>query len=49
MKTRKTFIIIEVNTGRILHTTSDKFESMKRFAELQKNSRSEVVAQCIYR
>jgi len=46
MKTRKTYIIIEMKTNRILHTSTDRWESMREFEKLQK--RKNVTAQCIY-
>ena len=35
----------ENKTNKILHVTRDKFESMKRFDELQK-AKARVIAQC---
>ena len=46
MKIRKIYIIIEMNTNRILHTTTDRWESMQEFEKLQKNKK--VTAQCVY-
>ena len=47
MKLHKIYIIIQCKDNRILHTTSDKAESMKKFNELQK-AHQKVIAQCIY-
>lgn len=47
MKTRKTWLIIELHTNRILHVTTDRNESMKEFDKLLK-SKAKVTAQCIY-
>ena len=47
MKTRKTYLIIELFTNRILHTSTDRFESMKEFEKLRKQKK-QVTAQCIY-
>ncbi len=47
MKTRKMYLIIELHTNRILHTSTDKNESMKEFDKLLKSKR-QVTAQCIY-
>lgn len=47
MKTRKTYLIIEITTNKIVHQTSDKFESMKMFDVLKK-ANAKVYAQCIY-
>ncbi len=48
MKTRKTYLIIELHTNRILHTSYDKFESMQYFDKLLKEGRKQITAQCIY-
>lgn len=47
MRTRKTWLIIELHTNRILHVTTDRNESMKEFDRLRK-SKKEVTAQCIF-
>lgn len=47
MRTRKIYIIIEIGTNRILHSTKDRNESMKEFEKLQK-SRKNITAECIY-
>ena len=47
MKTRKTYIIVEVKSNKILHTTSDRTESMKIF-DIIKKTNTDVVAQCVY-
>ena len=46
MKTRKIYIIIEMHTNRILHTTTDRWESIQEFSKLKKTK--QVTAQCIY-
>ncbi len=46
MRTHKIFIIIEKDTNRILHTTTDKLLSMQEFSKLAKTRK--VIAQCIY-
>ena len=47
MRTRKYYLVIENATNRILHSTTDKFESMKMFDVLKKANVS-VYAQCVY-
>lgn len=47
MRTRKIYIIIEMNTNRILHSTTDRNESMKEFDKLIK-AKAKVTAECIY-
>lgn len=47
MKTRKLYIIIELTTDKIVHQTSDRFESIKVLDTLKK-ANAKVVAQCIY-
>ena len=47
MRTHKLFIIVEMNTNRIIHQTTDKYESMKEFDKLRKQKKS-VTALCVY-
>ena len=47
MRTRKIYIIVEIKTDKIIHQTSDKFESMKIFGALQRAG-AEVRTQTIY-
>ena len=47
MKTRKIYLIVEVTTNKILHSTTDRVESMKIF-DIIKKSDAKVMAQCVY-
>lgn len=47
MRTRKTWLIIELHTGRILHTSYDRNESMKEFDKMRK-TRKDITAQVVY-
>lgn len=46
IRTRKIFLIVDKDTYRILHTTTDKWLSMQEFNKLAKTRN--VIAQCIY-
>lgn len=47
MKLHKMYVIIEISTNKVVHQTSNKFESMKMLGVLQKAG-AKVTAQCYY-
>ena len=47
MKTRKMYLIVEVTTNKVLHITSDKYESMKMYGVIKKCNKN-IMAKCSY-
>lgn len=49
MRTHKTYVIIDIETNRVLHVTNDRNESMKIYDEYKKNEKTggrKVTADC---